>query len=80
MVDRSQNTIKILYMKDGWIIPPEKDAEFVAQMEKVLDVFKRSYDQRFSVVCMDESPRRPGTPRHAESSALTESQIAYTIR
>ena len=22
--------------KDGWVIPPEQDAEFVAQMEKVM--------------------------------------------
>ncbi len=27
-------------------------------MEKVLDVYKRPYDQRFPVVCMDESPRQ----------------------
>ena len=40
------------------MIPPEEDAEFVARMEKVLDVYKRPYDQRFPVVCMDESPRQ----------------------
>ena len=27
-------------------------------MEKVLDVYKRPYDQRFPVICMDESPRQ----------------------
>jgi len=27
-------------------------------MEKVLDVYKRPYDQRFPVVCMDETPRQ----------------------
>ena len=27
-------------------------------MEKVLDIYKRTYDQRFPVVCMDESPRQ----------------------
>ena len=27
-------------------------------MEKVLDVYKRPYDERFPVVCMDESPRQ----------------------
>ena len=41
-------------------------------MEKVLDVYKRPYDQRFPVICMDESPRQlinevkkpiPGAPR-----------------
>lgn len=27
-------------------------------MEKVLDVYKRPYDRRFPVICMDESPRQ----------------------
>jgi len=40
------------------VIPPNNDASFVAQMEQVLDVYKRPYDARFPVVCMDESPRQ----------------------
>lgn len=40
------------------MIPPERNGEFVAQMEKVLEVYKRPYDRRFPVVCMDESPRQ----------------------
>lgn len=39
-----------------WVIPPEADAEFVANMEDVLDVYRRPYDKRFPVVCMDEQP------------------------
>ena len=27
-------------------------------MEKVLDVYKRPYNQKFPVICMDESPRQ----------------------
>ena len=27
-------------------------------MERVLDVYKRSYDPKFPVVCMDESPKQ----------------------
>lgn len=27
-------------------------------MERVLDVYRRPYDPRFPVVCMDESPRQ----------------------
>jgi hypothetical protein len=27
-------------------------------MEKVLDIYKRAYDERFPVVCMDESPKQ----------------------
>jgi hypothetical protein len=42
----------------GWVIPPEKSSEFVANMEQVLDVYKRPYDPRFPVVCMDESPKQ----------------------
>lgn len=40
------------------MIPPEKSSDFVAQMEQVLDVYKRAYDERFPVVCMDESPKQ----------------------
>ena len=39
-----------------WVIPPEADAEFVANMEDVLDVYNRPYDARFPVLCMDEQP------------------------
>lgn len=65
------------WQKIQWVIPPGNSAGFVAQMEKVLDVYKRPYDERYPVVCMDESPRqliretripmpaRPGMPaRH----------------
>lgn len=42
----------------GWVIPPEKNSEFVANMERVLDVYKRPYDPENPVVCMDESPKQ----------------------
>lgn len=38
------------------MIPPEQDAEFVANMEDVLEVYKRPYDASRPVVCMDEQP------------------------
>jgi len=41
-----------------WVIPPEQDAEFVCQMEAVLDVYKRPYDKDYPVVCLDESPKQ----------------------
>jgi hypothetical protein len=50
------------------VIPPECNSEFVANMEKVLDVYKRPYDEDNPVVCMDESPKqliseaRPSSP------------------
>ena len=42
----------------GWVIPPEKNSEFVANMERVLDVYKRPYNPKYPVVCMDESPKQ----------------------
>jgi hypothetical protein len=40
------------------LIPPEHNGSFVANMEKVLDVYKRPYDPLHPVVCMDESPKQ----------------------
>lgn len=39
-----------------WVIPPESDAEFVAQMEEVLEVYARPYDPLHPVICIDEQP------------------------
>jgi hypothetical protein len=41
---------------DYWVIPPEADGEFVADMEEVLETYARPYDSRHPVVCMDEQP------------------------
>lgn len=58
-----------------WVIPPEADAEFVANMENVLETYARPYDPARPVICMDEQPvqlvketRRPipGTKEHAK--------------
>ena len=38
------------------MIPPEADGEFVAHMEKVLDVYQRPYDPAHPVIAMDEQP------------------------
>lgn len=38
------------------MIPPEADAEFVACMEDVLDVYERPYDPSHPVVNLDEQP------------------------
>lgn len=40
------------------MIPPDGNAEFVAAMERVLDVYRRPYDAMNPVVCMDETPRQ----------------------
>jgi len=41
---------------DYWVIPPEADGEFAANMEQVLDTYHLPYDSRCPVVCMDEQP------------------------
>jgi hypothetical protein len=39
-----------------WVIPPEASASFVADMERVLDVYAEPYDPKRPVVCLDERP------------------------
>lgn len=39
-----------------WVIPPEADAEFVANMEDVLETYAQAYDPACPVLCMDEQP------------------------
>ena len=40
------------------MIPPQRNADFAAAMEQVLDVYHRPFDPAFPVVCMDETPRQ----------------------
>jgi hypothetical protein len=39
-----------------WVIPPEADAEFVANMEDVLETYAKPYHPEVPVLCMDEQP------------------------
>src|SRR3954469_11768018 len=39
-----------------WVIPPDADGEFVANMEEVLETYEKAYDPERPVVCMDEQP------------------------
>jgi len=39
-----------------WVIPPEQDAEFGADMEEVLETYAAAYDPQPPVLCMDEQP------------------------
>jgi hypothetical protein len=69
-----------------WCIPPEQDAAFVAQMEQVLEVYKRPYDPHRPVVCMDEQakqliseqlapqPAAPGRPLRIDHEYVREGQ------
>ena len=39
-----------------WVIPPEANAEFVAGMEDVLQIYAQPGDPQHPVICMDEQP------------------------
>jgi hypothetical protein len=41
-----------------WCIPPKANAEFVWKMEDVLEVYKRPYDSKRPVVCLDETSKQ----------------------
>jgi hypothetical protein len=41
-----------------WVIPPDHNAEFVAAMEDVLEVYHRPYDPKRPVVCFDETSKQ----------------------
>lgn len=64
-----------------WVIPSGESGAFVAHMENVLDVYKRPYDPRFPVVCMDESPRQlireTRTPVPAKPGVLARHDYEY---
>ncbi|MFR4453896.1 MAG: IS630 family transposase [Blautia hansenii] len=70
------------HLNDYWCIPPKEDAEFIACMEDVLDVYELAYDPMRPVVCMDEKPyqllgetreplpMRPGDDRKVDSEYI----------
>lgn len=62
-------------MIEYWVIPPEQDAEFVADMEAVLATYTEPYDPKNPKLCMDEQPIQllvetkvplPATKAHGE--------------
>lgn len=44
------------HLSEYWCIPPEEDAEFVANMEDILDLYQMPYDPLRPLWCMDEKP------------------------
>ena len=62
-----------------WCIPPKENAEFVACMADILDIYEMPYNPEVPVVCMDEKPyqllgetreplpMRPGDARKTDS-------------
>ena len=43
-------------MKKQWCIPPQRNGEFAARMEDILEVYAMPYDPEIPMVCMDEQP------------------------
>ncbi len=66
------------WLKEQWCLPPESDAEFVAAMEDVLEVYHRPFDPQRPLVCLDETskqligeiaepvPAEPGQPERID--------------
>ena len=63
------------------MLPPQADAEFVAHMEQVLDLYQKPYDPDCPVVCMDEQPvqtgqgNAPAAGRHEAAAAASRLRI-----
>lgn len=41
-----------------WCIPPNENAAFVCAMENVLETYRKPYDEKRPVVCMDETSKQ----------------------
>ena len=66
------------WLKEQGCLPPEANAEFVAAMEDVLDVYERPFDPNRPLVCLDEAskqligevaarvPAEPGQPERID--------------
>src|SRR5690606_28915847 len=55
--DAKKNELKP-WLSKQWCIPPRASAEFVWKMEDVLEVYKRPYDPKRPVVCLDETSKQ----------------------
>jgi len=44
------------HLSKYWCIPKENDANFILHMEDVLGIYKREYNPKVPVICMDEKP------------------------
>ena len=72
--DAPKNEIKP-WLREQWVIPPDANAEFVCQMEEVLDVYQRPFDPKRPLVTFDEAMKQlvkhtratiPATPGQPE--------------
>jgi len=66
------------HRREQWVIPPEQNADFVAAMEDVLEIYQRPRDPQRPLVCLDEQskqlireartpiPAAPGRPERVD--------------
>lgn len=54
----SQKNILKPHLKQQWVIAPEANSAFVANMEDVLEVYQRPRDPERPVVCLDETSKQ----------------------
>ncbi len=78
-------------MNDYWCIPPKENAEFVAAMEDILDIYEMPYNPVPPVVCMDGKPSqclgetreplpmRPGDAQKTNSEYVREGTCSIFI-
>ena len=52
-----KNTLQ-QHLRKQWVIPPDANAAFVANMEDVLEVCHRPHDPQYPVVCVDETSKQ----------------------
>src|SRR5664280_634798 len=57
-VSRAQKNELKPWLSKQWCIPPKANGEFVYKMEDVLGVYKRPYDPKRPVVCLDETSKQ----------------------
>src|SRR3954451_13075797 len=69
-----------------WVIPPDQDAEFVADMENVLETYAEAYDPQHPVLCMDEQPvqllkeTKVRSPRRRSMASVSITSTSATAR
>ena len=55
--DAKKNKLKP-WLKEYWCIPSTLSGEYVYHLEDVLEVYKRPFDARFPLICMDETSKQ----------------------
>lgn len=75
------------WLNESWVIPPQANAEFVCQMEEVLQLYTSAYDPDYPLVCFDESSKQlldklefHYTPKHGSWLNMAEIELSVLTR